>query len=107
MKIKNLTSHVITILVDNLRIEVVPEKDEVWCEASIEDVGTVPGTDIPVTTTTFDVVDFPESEEGTIYIVPRIVAEALKGTRPDVYIVNDAVRNRTGEIYGYRSLAQI
>jgi hypothetical protein len=107
MKIKNLTSHTISILVDNLRIEVIPEDKEVWCEASIEDVGTVPGTDIPVTTTTFNVVDLPEPEEGTIYIVPRIVAEALKGTRPDVYIVNEAARNRAGEIYGYKSLAQI
>lgn len=49
--------------------------------------------------------DFPEPEEGTIYVVSKEVAIALRGTRPDVYVLAHGVRNpHYGNPVGYAGL---
>jgi len=62
---------------------------------------------IPLTKTKMgEVENLPEEKEGTIYIVSRIVAEALP-QRKDLYFPNESVRNEKGQIVGCRSLCTL
>jgi hypothetical protein len=63
---------------------------------------------IPVNQVSFGQVNgLPEERKDTIYIVSRIVAEAVKGQRNDVFIVDKTVRNEQGQIVGCEALAKI
>ena len=62
---------------------------------------------IPLTKTKMgEVENLPEEKEGIIYIVSRIVAEALPH-RKDLYFPNESVRNEKGQIVGCRSLCTL
>ncbi len=50
--------------------------------------------------------DLPPYEEGTYYIVSRIVAEACKD-RNDLLLVNDTVRDEDGKIIGCKSFSKL
>lgn len=49
---------------------------------------------------------FPKKEEGVIYIVSALVAQALPD-RDDIFIPDDVVRDDSGRIIGCRALARI
>jgi len=50
------------------------------------------------------VSDLPDPQTDTIYVVSALVAQAVPD-RPDVFIVDDAVRDEQGRIIGARALA--
>jgi len=62
---------------------------------------------IPVTKTRFGEVEgLPEPQEGTIYIVSNLVAQAVPD-REDVFFPDDIVRDSQGNIIGCRALGKI
>lgn len=71
------------------------------------EVETETGLTIPITVTTFgNVQNLPPQKEGVAYIVSYPVAKALQGQRSDVYIVEDLIRDASGNIIGARSLSR-
>lgn len=106
MKIINLTPHTINVLDgNNNQIASFPSCGIARAAQSREQVDTICG--IPVNKTVFgEVQDLPDPEDGTIYIVSVLTAQAAPD-RKDLYIVDDAVRNEQGQIIGCRALAQI
>ena len=65
------------------------------------------GISLPIARCTYgDVQGLPEPMDDTIYIVSAITAQAVP-TRPDVFIVDDSVRDENGRIIGVRGLAHI
>ena len=68
---------------------------------------TVDGISVPVNRTQFGAVtSLPDPQPDTIFIVSSVVAQAVPD-RPDVFIVDDAVRDEQGRIIGCRALAHI
>ena len=62
---------------------------------------------IPVTKTRFGEVEgLPEPQEGTIYIVSNLVAQAVPD-REDVFFPDDIVRDSQGNVIGCRALGKI
>jgi hypothetical protein len=64
----------------------------------------------PVNLTTFlEVENMPAKEEGKVFVVSRIVAEALKnqGRTADVFIPDDVVRDEKGVIIGCCSFGKV
>lgn len=104
--IVNATPHAVTLMnAENQVLQVFqPSGICPRCSVSREVIGDING--IPVNKSVFgEVVGLPEYQEDTIYIVSRVVAEAAK--RPDLYVVDDAVRDSEGRIIGCRALAVI
>lgn len=63
---------------------------------------------IPVNQNSYgEVVGLPEEQEGTYYIVSRIVAEAMKGKRNDLLIVDKTIRDDKGFIVGFQAFARL
>ena len=62
---------------------------------------------IPVTKTRFGEVEgLPEPQEGIIYIVSNLVAQAVPD-REDVFFPDDLVRDENGNVIGCRALGKI
>ena len=62
--------------------------------------------DVPVVGTTYgSVVDLPEPVEGTVYVVSRVLAEAVR-ERTDVFFPAEEVRDSDGRIVGCRSFGR-
>jgi hypothetical protein len=114
----NLTPHDIHIhrcLNDN-ESDIITLKPEglARCEVVSELVDTVGGISI-YENVYGGVFGLPELVEITdenhesrpLYIVSLLVASAVRGLRPDVYVTNDVVRDDAGKIIGCRSLAQV
>lgn len=102
----NATPHAVTIMDgdNNIIRALAPSGICPRCSVTRETVSNIAG--IPVNKSVFgEVVGLPEYQEGTIYIVSRVVAEAAR--RSDLYIVDDAVRDEAGRIIGCRALAVI
>jgi len=100
-KILNLTPHEITLCGQKL-----PSSGVARVAQTTQQVDQING--IPVNRLTFgQVVGLPEAQKDTIYIVSKIVAEAVKGQRDDVYIVDKTVRNEQGQIVGCEALAVV
>jgi hypothetical protein len=108
MNIVNLTPHSINFVGEDgtpiLTIE--PSGILARVQATIVATGdTVCG--IPITKTRFGEVEgLPEPEDGTTFVVSRMVAEALPG-RSDLLIPNESVRDEGGNIIGCRSLTRV
>lgn len=85
------------------RCKVDREKiDSVWTE-------DIDGWDItlPITKSKFGEVEgLPEPQEGMIYIVSNLVAQAVPH-REDVFFPDDLVRDANGNIIGCRALGKI
>jgi hypothetical protein len=47
----------------------------------------------------------PEPAEGVVYVVSSIVAQALKGSRDDVFVPDEFIRDEKGNIIGCEALA--
>ncbi len=76
--------------------------DSVWTE-DIDDWDIT----LPITKPKFGEVEgLPEPEEGTIYIVSNLVAQAVPD-REDVFFPDDIVRDENGNIIGCRALGKI
>jgi hypothetical protein len=105
MKIVNLTPHAINILTENHAMAIIASGEIARCKTERKVIGDIDG--IPVTSTVFGEVEgLPEPQEGTIYIVSSLVAQACRD-RNDVFIPDDTVRDDEGKIIGCRSLGRI
>ena len=103
----NLTPHSITFVDDagNTVLTVEPSGQIARCSVTREKIGEING--IPVNKSRFgEVENLPEPQEGTIYIVSYLTAQAVP-ERKDVFITDDAVRDEQGRIIGCRALAHI
>ena len=62
---------------------------------------------VPITSAKFGEVEgLPEPQEGTIYIVSNLVAQAVPD-REDVFFPDDLVRDEHGNVIGCRALGKI
>lgn len=105
----NLTPHEISIIRDGMETVKFPSQGVARAVQTTELVGEVDG--IRITRSAFgEPVNLPDFQEGIGLIVSLATANAAKqyGRRTDdLYIVNEAVRNESGQIVGCRSLAQV
>lgn len=112
MKLINLTPHAINLMpqgMDGPTITIPSSGTVARCATARAQVGavTVDGVTVPINRTQFGDVDgLPAPALDTFYIVSALVAQAVKGTRDDVLIVDDAVRDDQGRIIGARALAR-
>jgi len=113
MKLINLTPHAINLMpngTDGPTVTIPPSGTVARCATHRVQVDavTVDSVAIPVNRTQFGDVDgLPDPAPDTFYIVSALVAQAVKGQRDDVLIVDDAVRDDQGRIIGARALARI
>ena len=112
MRIVNLTPHALNLMPAGPTGPVVtipPSGQVARCATSRVQVGTVTvdGIAIPVNRTQFGAVTgLPDPQPDTIFVVSALVAQAVPD-RPDVFIVDDAVRDEQGRIIGARALAHV
>ena len=107
MNIKNLTPHTINFVSPEGHpvIDIEPAGTVARVSVNTEMVGEIDG--IPVTKSVYgEVVDLPEPEDGTIYIVSALVAGRVP-EREDVFIPSESVRDENGRIIGCKSLGHI
>ena len=101
----NLTPHTITIIKDDEEIK-LESKGLARVNTTTEVVDTVNG--IPVNVVKFgSVTGLPSQQKDTMYIVSRIVAEAVKDERDDILIVDKTVRDGNGQIIGCTAFAKV
>lgn len=108
VKIINLTPHTINLMIGEGSISIEPSGIIARCKVSTEQVGTikVDGKEIPVNKKVYGEVEgLPKQQEGTIYIVSSLVAQAVKD-RDDVFIPDELVRDEEGRVIGARALAK-
>jgi hypothetical protein len=121
--IVNLTPHDVTLVEGSyapIRIKVFPSAGEVRAEAERVEVGRVrvyeDGTlplhlvEVPVYEVQFGRVKLPDLAPGTLYIVSRIAAEAIRaqgGSTDNLLIPDDLVRSPGGQPIGCRSFAKL
>lgn len=109
-KIVNLTPHTINFVgQDNTIIATIPSSGVARAAQRREIVDTIVanGISLPIARCTYgDVQGLPEPMDDTIYIVSAITAQAVP-TRPDVFIVDDSVRDENGRIIGVRGIAHV
>ena len=112
MKLVNLTPHALNLMPegpDGPTVTIPPSGQVARCAVDRVQVDTVAvdGITVPVNQTRFgQVSDLPDPQPDTIYIVSSLVAQAVPD-RPDVLIVDDAVRDDQGRIIGARALAHV
>ena len=112
MNIINLTPHALNLMPagpDGPSVTIHPSGKIARCAVDRVQVDTiaVDGLSVPVNKTQFGAVsDLPDSQPDTIYIVSAMVAQAVPD-RPDVFIVDDAVRDDQGRIVGAKALAHV
>lgn len=111
MNLKNFTPHDVNIVRgdETLTIPSACGIDRPGCSETREVVQKiqVDGLDVPVNRTVLGEVEgLPEPEEGTLYIVSRVVAEAASG-RDDLIIPDDTIRDEAGRIVGCRAFARV
>ena len=108
MKMKNvinLTPHPVIILLDNGEINNYESQGSLRLSTSTIKTDVLnDGT--PISITKFgDLVDIPQINEDTMYIVSSIICNANRD-RADFFMPDQIVRNETGKILGCRSLTQ-
>lgn len=97
-KLVNLTPHALNISAGGQSLEIPASGIVARCAQSNIVVGEVNG--IPVTRQIFgEVVDLPEYEPNTLYIVSRLVASA-KPERNDLLIPGALLRDEAGKVIG-------
>lgn len=108
-KLVNLTPHAIVLMVGDVNITIPPSGIVARCATTRTqvDVLTVDGVQIPVNQIGFGAVqDLPAPQDGVLFVVSSLVANAAKGYRSDLLTVDDAVRDAGGNIIGCRALAR-
>lgn len=101
--LKNLTPHDINIV----GYGVLPKcETPARVEVELTQIGTVNG--IAVFQNQYGKVNNLPDETGEVwYIVSLIVANAIRGSRKDCYVVNETVRDESGRIIGCKSLSLV
>ncbi len=113
MEIINATPHEINVIMEgslfttgNLEKEISfpPSGIVVRLTTTKEVVGSAEG--IPVHKVRYGEVEgLPEPQAEVVYIVSSLVANALKGKRYDLIMVDDTVRDEKGKIIGCKAFA--
>ena len=132
VNVVNLTPHTINFIIrhsleigrDEIGIPKYIQEDRIYslppsgivarCKTDRQQVDSivaqnVDGWDItvPITSAKFGEVEgLPEPQEGTIFIVSNLVAQAVPD-REDVFFPDDLVRDENGNIIGCRALGKI
>lgn len=108
----NLTPHAIQLVyqdpdLDHESIDIIPASGILArCDVIKEEVGTA--GPVPVYNMTYGPVQgLPEPQADTAYIVSSVVAQSLAGSRDDVLVPIDFVRDDQGQITGCRSLGRL
>ena len=105
MIIKNYCPHSINILKNDIVIE-YPSLGIARCVSSSKYLKTIDGINI-YKMSYGEVIGLPKPEENTVYIVSKIVAEAMKETRNDLLIVNETVKDQNNVILYCKSLSSL
>lgn len=116
MKIVNLTPHALNLVVGDRTVTIPPSGTvaRVNVTRTVVDTVSVDGVEIPINETVYGevvglpdpaVLNIPELQPDTVYIVSALVAQAAK--RPDVLIPDDLVRDEAGRVIGARALARV
>ncbi len=116
MKILNYTPHAITLLNADGLVATIQSSGNIRVTSSKKEYQYIPfaGTYIPVFQQEMGEIEFPsdfEYEEGTIYVVSRIVKEALKDNMEYYQYQNyfmvpdDLVRDEKGVIIGCKGFS--
>lgn len=112
MELVNCTPHSITLCASTgePRAEIPTSGTIARCDvqrATIEFLSSPYGV-IPINAASFGAVyGLPDPAPGVLYIVARPVAEACRGQRDDLLIVDDTVRDAAGRVVGCRALARL
>lgn len=111
VKVYNLTPHMLNVLDRNGNItEFAPSGAVARVSTKEILVGRLGGL-IEVNQRSFGEVDWgfelPEMKKDTIYIVSSLVASAIKGTRHDIMVPGNLVRNDQGQPIGCQGLAMV
>jgi len=112
LNIINLTPHTLNLMPagpDGPVVTIPPSGLVARCAVDRVQVDTVAvdGISVPVNQTRFgSVSDLPNPQPDTIFVVSALVAQAVPD-RPDVFIVDDAVRDEQGRIIGAKALAHV
>lgn len=107
VKVVNLTPHTLNLFTEDGEQIVVPTSGTV-ARVSVKQVIADRINGLPVYEEKIgEVENLPDPEEGTIYVVSRVVAAALNGVRPDVFVPGALRRDPTnpGTIIGATGLA--
>lgn len=103
MKLVNLTPHVIYVMGENAKTQ-IKTSGTARCNVVNEEIGEING--IPVRKNSYgEITGLPDPEEGTVYIVSSVIANAVKEKRDDCVIVDQTVRNEQGLIVGCKGFA--
>lgn len=104
-KLVNLTPHPIVVLGPDGEITIPASGTVARCSEVSEVIGELNG--VPVIRKSFgQVVNLPEPEEGVVYIVSALVAQAAKD-RDDVVFPGNLVRDDQGNIKGLNAFGKI
>lgn len=99
----NLTPHVINVVVPSGTIDIPASGQVARCSQTSKEVCKI--NDIPVTKQEFGAVEgLPAPQEGTYYLVSRLVAAACP-ERHDLLIPGPLVRNEAGQPVGCQGLS--
>lgn len=105
MNIINLTPHDV-VYSNKKNFRVIQTSGLARCTMESKMVDII--DNIPVNQNSYgEVIGLPEEKEGTYYIVSRIVAEAMKGKRNDLLIVDKTIRDDKGFIIGFQAFARL
>jgi hypothetical protein len=105
-KIVNLTPHEITIVGENGEVTHRIPPSGLVSRVRETSIGIRHVNGIPVVRKTFgEVVNLPEPEEGTVYIVSRMII-AASPDRTDLLSPGDLVRDDVGKIIGCKNFAE-
>lgn len=100
IKFVNLTPHTI-----NLCGREIESTGLARCDSVVEHIGEIDG--VKINRRKFGAVTgLPAPKEDTVYIVSAIVLSALNGSRDDVFVVDETVRDENGRIFGCNALAK-
>lgn len=89
------------------RTKIKPHGDPIRIYQDTELLYTINDVPVKVIRNTMPDEDvLPPIEEGTIYIVSRLVADVYKGLRDDLVFPYDFIRDTKGKIKGCTSLAR-
>ncbi|MBT2213444.1 hypothetical protein [Actinomadura sp. NEAU-AAG7] len=111
MRLVNLCGHPVTIMDANGRalLELPPDGPAVRRDEHVHESGSVTlpsGATVPLYVAGFGAVTgLPARRAGTVYVVSRVVADAVPGRR-DLVFPYDPVRDENGRIIGCRGLAR-
>ena len=107
--ILNLTPHIVVVLgADGTQVAELPPTGRVARVATtVEDAGEIAG--IPVVKTRFgEIIDLPEPEDGTFFVVSSLLAGAAKETgrgASDLLVPGRLIRDSAGQPIGCEKLS--